>query len=73
MKKTNLKFYQFRQNNSFGEWKKDKDVDINVLIQAPNADAANLIAEGVGIYFNGCEDGRDCPCCGGQMVSSRGT
>jgi hypothetical protein len=60
----NLRWYEFRQNNSGGSFVMDDEVSIHVFIQAESADAANQKAEKVGIYFDGCEDGSDCSCCG---------
>ena len=60
-----MPFYQFRQNNSFGEFIENDNVTHTVIIEAVNADVANRIAvETVGIYFNGCAIGIDCSCCG---------
>lgn len=59
-----LNWYRFDQNNSGGSFVENDMVCHNVLIQAANADAANAKAIEVGIYFNGCSDGRDCDCCG---------
>lgn len=59
-------FYTFRQNNSFGR----HDVDLKagialyVIVEAENADDANDRAQQIGVYFDGCERERDCPCCG---------
>lgn len=57
-------FYTFRQNNSGGKFKIDKAIKHYVVIEADNAEKANTIVNYVGIYFNGVEDGYDCPCCG---------
>lgn len=57
-------FYEYRQNNSSGFFVIDNDVSRYVLIEAPSADAANRKAKGVGIYFDGCDWGQDCSCCG---------
>lgn len=45
----------------------------NVYIEAENAEEANEKALQIGIYFNGVEDGIDCPCCGDRWypVSER--
>ena len=61
---SNTKFYHFRQNNSGGSFVFDKNLAIDVIIEAETADEANDLAEGLGIYFNGCEGGWDCRCCG---------
>lgn len=59
-----LRFFSFDQNNSGGGFVVDNDVAHNVIIEAATADEANAKAEDIGIYFNGCDDGSDCPCCG---------
>ena len=59
-------FYRFRQNNSGGSFDIDPStgLGVSVYIEADSPDQANTIAEDIGIYFNGCEDGHDCECCG---------
>lgn len=57
-------WYKYRQNNSGGRFDIDDDVSVHVLIQAEDKYAANRKAEEVGIYFEGCSQGRDCDCCG---------
>jgi len=59
-----LKWFTFRQNNSGGNFIVDNDVDAYVIVQAHNADEANQLAQRIGIYFNGVDDGIDCECCG---------
>ena len=55
-------FYTFCQNNSFGRFTEPAEV---VIIEADSADEANHLAqEYYGLYFDGCESGEDCPCCG---------
>ena len=56
-----MKWYQFHQNNSGGSFIAPA---INVHIEVPTAEKANAIAQCEGLYFDGCEDGRDCECCG---------
>lgn len=60
------KYYTFDQNNSGGRFHIDPVAGItkHVIIEATNAKDANHRAEDVGIYFNGCDSNRDCPCCG---------
>lgn len=53
-------FYTFMQNNSGGHIIGDRFV----IIEASSADEANQIAEKENIYFDGCLEGTDCPCCG---------
>ena len=58
-------FYLFVQNNSGGVWDIDAEagIGINVAFEANSEKEAIEYAKDV-IYFNGVEDGRDCPCCG---------
>jgi len=60
------KFFTFRQNNSFGIFHLDDKRGIGelVIIEANDADHANALAEDIGLYFDGCSIGTDCPCCG---------
>lgn len=59
-------YYRFKQNNSGGSFEYDpgKGITTDVIVEAENASQANEIAEKIGIYFDGCETGDDCPCCG---------
>ena len=59
-----LKFYTFRQTNTGGKFEVNKNISQFVLIEALSYKEANERAEGIGIYFNGCESGLDCDCCG---------
>lgn len=60
------KFYYFSQNNSGGSFRMDDLAGIGeaVIIEATDAKQANERAEEIGLYFNGCDDGTDCSCCG---------
>ena len=60
------KFYEYRQNNSGGSFLNDKENGIceYVVIEAFNSNDANDRAEKIGLYFDGCSNGNDCPCCG---------
>lgn len=57
-------FYCYGQNNSGGVFEITNDVTLNVVIEADSPDQADAKAEEIGIYFDGCELGIDCPCCG---------
>lgn len=61
-----MAFFHYSQNNSGGDFVFDKKTGIthHVVIEAVDADSANSRAEQIGLYFNGCDDGRDCSCCG---------
>lgn len=69
------KFWEFSQNNSGGGFLTDHDRGIShfVIIEAQNADEANLRAKGVGIYFDGCETNQDCSCCGDRWYEASGS
>lgn len=55
-------FFTFSQNNSFGVFHGPAQY---VIIEADSADEANYLAvEMYDIYFDGCESGQDCSCCG---------
>ncbi|MNC02772.1 hypothetical protein D3C81_691840 [compost metagenome] len=60
----NVQFYEYCQNNSGGSFTVDKKVCHRLFIEASSANEANLIAESLGCYWNGCSEGRDCDCCG---------
>ena len=57
-------FFEYSQNNSGGSFKISESVTTHVVIEAHDADHANRIAEEIGIYFDGCDKGMDCSCCG---------
>ena len=58
------KFYHFSQNNSGGSFNISELLAHHVIIEAHSAEDANDRAISIGLYFNGCQDGGDCPCCG---------
>ena len=60
------RWYEFKQNNSGGSFEHDaKDgIGYAVFIEAWDANHANARAERIGLYFDGCDGGRDCHCCG---------
>ncbi|MCU0337600.1 MAG: hypothetical protein MUF12_07020 [Sediminibacterium sp.] len=62
----NTKFYEYRQNNSGGSFSNSEKYGIAeyVVIEALNAEHANTRAEDIGLYFDGCDNGNDCSCCG---------
>ena len=59
-----MKFFHFRQNDSFGSFGLFKGPAKHVVVEAENASDANDRAENFGLYFDGCRNGLDCPCCG---------
>ncbi len=60
------RFFHYPQNNSGGSFSYDlhKGITHHVIIEAVNYSAANERAEQIGLYWNGCEAGTDCECCG---------
>ena len=56
-----MSFYTYNQNNSGGSFTGPAKY---VVIEASSANVANAIAEDHGLYFDGCETGEDCSCCG---------
>jgi hypothetical protein len=64
-------FFPFYQNNSGGVF--DKNLPINLIIEAEHADEANSRAESLGIYFDGVKTGRDCECCGSRWWRTTAT
>jgi hypothetical protein len=65
-----MPFWEFSQNNSGGSF--DKKMGHSIYVEADSADEANSRAEGVGVYFNGCVTGGDCPCCGDRWHAAYG-
>ena len=59
-----MKFYEYHQNNSGGVDVETAWVNKLVIVEAATAEDANAKALTLGLYFNGCQDGRDCSCCG---------
>jgi hypothetical protein len=61
-----LLFYTYSQNNSGGSFDVDLKTGIaeTVIIQAASVEEANAKAENIGLYWNGCDSGIDCECCG---------
>lgn len=59
-----MKFWEISQNNSGGSFDVDSKVCHRMIIEAETEEQATQIAEDLGCYWNGVEDGRDCECCG---------
>lgn len=58
------KFFEYRQNNSGGRFDIDDTLTVRVIVEAKDQKQAIQIGENLGIYFNGCDEGLDCSCCG---------
>ena len=63
-----MKYFLFRQNNSFGAFDFNENVGVNVVIVAASEREAIEKAEEVGCYWNGVADGYDCECCGDRWI-----
>jgi hypothetical protein len=59
-------FYEFNQNNSGGGFESDfkRGISNLVIIEADSPEEANDKAQRIGLYFDGCDSGTDCDCCG---------
>jgi hypothetical protein len=57
-------FYEISQNNSGGSFIVDDKLCHRLFIEAESSDEASSIAEDLGCYWDGCDTGYDCPCCG---------
>ena len=62
-------FYQFDQNNSGGSFVIDDKLCHRLFIEADNYIEAEEKAFDMGVYFDGCEKGLDCSCCGDRWYS----
>jgi len=63
-------FYTYHQNNSGGSFNVNDRVCPYVIIQAVSPRDADRRAEDIGIYFNGVNEGNDCPCCGDRWIEA---
>jgi hypothetical protein len=59
-----LVYWEFDQNNSGGSFVENEELAHRVIIEAYSSEEACSKATEIGIYFNGCDEGMDCPCCG---------
>jgi hypothetical protein len=66
-------FYTYDQTNSGGRFHINDQVSEFVIIEATSSKHADMIAKEVGIYFNGCENGSDCKCCGDRWSNAEYT
>jgi hypothetical protein len=69
-KEAGLKFYEISQNNTGGSWVTDDKLCHRLYIEANSSTEADEIAEGLGCYWNGVDEGQDCPCCGDRWYGS---
>ena len=64
-----MAWFEWSQNNSGGSFINDGKVTHRVWIEAHTLREAEAKAFDLGIYYNGCADGRDCSCCGDRWYS----
>lgn len=64
------RFYEFSQNNSGGSFVTDSKLCHRLFIEAKNEEEAIEIAESLVCYWNGVNEGLDCPCCGDRWYNS---
>lgn len=68
------KFFCYNQNNSGGgfDFDEKRGISCYVIIEAATAQEADDRAETIGLYFDGCDAGRDCECCGDRWYTAYG-
>lgn len=66
-----MPFFEYSQNNSGGHMSQSGGLASNVYIEATDARESRYKAKSLGIYFNGCDKGRDCGCCGDRWHKAR--
>jgi hypothetical protein len=64
-----MSFFIWNQNNSGGHFVVDDNLTWRVVIEADTYKQAEYKALNLGIYYNGCDDGRDCSCCGDRWYN----
>jgi hypothetical protein len=67
-------FFTYSQNNSGGSFDYDEVSGIGnyVVIEAESVTVANARALDIGLYFDGCDTGMDCSCCGDRWSEPYG-
>ena len=64
------KFYELSQNNSGGSFDVNETLCHRLIIEAESEKEAISIAEDLGCYWDGVDNGNDCPCCGDRWYPS---
>lgn len=64
-----MTFYEYTQNNSGGHFEVSEKLCHRLFIEADSYSESESIAEDLGVYFNGVDDGFDCGCCGDRWYS----
>lgn len=60
-----MKYFLWGQNNSGGCFEGPPVI----IVEAENQEAAEVVAEQYGVYYDGVSEGRDCSCCGDRWYS----
>ena len=65
------KFHTFTQNNSGGSFVYDEKRGLthHVIVEGKDYNDIMNRAESIGIYFDGCDSGQDCECCGDRWYA----
>lgn len=63
-KEGTLKIFMFQQNNSGGIFEVNDKICHILYIEAHSYEEAREKATNMGVYFDGCDIGLDCSCCG---------
>lgn len=68
------RFWTFNQNNSGGhfDFQPNDGITHFVIIEANDETHAMQRALDIGLYFNGCDAGTDCDCCGDRWSEPYG-
>jgi hypothetical protein len=64
------KFFMYSQNNSGGNFIVNDEVTHFMIFEAHSPEEADVLAEKHGVYFDGCDSGIDCSCCGDRWSRS---
>ncbi|MGF9741960.1 DUF7296 family protein [Bacillus pumilus] len=64
-----MAFYEYSQNNSGGHFEVNEKLCRRLFIEADSYSESESIAEDLGVYFNGVDEGVDCGCCGDRWYS----
>ena len=69
IKKKKLLFFEYDQNNTGGSFDVDDKLCHRLIIEAEDNGKADEIAENLGCYWDGVDNGMDCSCCGDRWYS----
>ena len=66
-----MPYFTFHQNNSGGVYELDQDKGIaeQVVVEAHDWSHANVLAQRIGLYFDGVVGEQDCSCCGDRWYA----